>query len=471
MTKKLLASLVVLALLLPLKAGAVLPYLVYTGAELAVEVAGTSNVIQFPLAAMAGGTAADVATAGAGWLASVQALGVGALALLVGGDAISTKAKVQVSSTPLPAPSAPQTVGSTQTYQYDASAYSIYSGYAATPAAAAAAWLIADYVLYPNGHDVICNVFDTYFTFNSPACGSGDISVVINKWPTQVCGSAYSLSGGTCNLKSAFAPSNGLCDWLKNSSSWSVDPNDPDCVATHVPAFTKNTTGDQIDLPIKGPSGTPANINVTALPDGGAKVTQTYQAVDAGGNSQTVSLSLSFGADGSVTNSGQTTSLNTSLQQNPTTGAYTPVATGGNLTAPVGAAPAAIVFPNDYSREATSARAASASEAIMAKQCGGTGQVACKVDVGPDPGTPAPILESTPTGSAIFAPLAGLFGELKAFQVPAHTSTCGTTSFTAFGQVRNFDQMCTLFSGYSGLLSSAMLTVWVVVATFIILRA
>lgn len=93
------------------------------------------------------------------------------------------------------------------------------------------------------------------------------------------------------------------------------------------------------------------------------------------------------------------------------------------------------------------------------------------IDLGPDPNTPAPILEPTPTAAEIISPLVGLMPDLKAFSIPAHTSTCPIPSFSAFGRSYMIDSHCALIDNSRSVIEAAMLLVWSIGAIFIVLRA
>jgi hypothetical protein len=94
-----------------------------------------------------------------------------------------------------------------------------------------------------------------------------------------------------------------------------------------------------------------------------------------------------------------------------------------------------------------------------------------KVDLGQDPGIPAPTLEDTPDGSTILAPIFGLLPDFKNFQMPAHTSQCPTYVFNVYGKEIDMDAQCTLFEQIKPTLSSIFTAVWALVAAIIVLTA
>lgn len=99
----------------------------------------------------------------------------------------------------------------------------------------------------------------------------------------------------------------------------------------------------------------------------------------------------------------------------------------------------------------------------------GTGS---QVNLGVDPLIGAPILEATPTASAILKPLIGLFPDLRSFVVPSHQSTCPQPSITWLnGQTLTLSSHCDVLEGQRNTLYAVMAVVWLMAAMFIILRA
>lgn len=94
-----------------------------------------------------------------------------------------------------------------------------------------------------------------------------------------------------------------------------------------------------------------------------------------------------------------------------------------------------------------------------------------KVDLGADPGIPAPNLEATPTGTQIFQPIKDGVSGWSNFTVPVHSATCPTSSFSWWGRTHSFDAHCTLIDSNQSTIHSAMMALWVLVALFIVLGA
>lgn len=133
------------------------------------------------------------------------------------------------------------------------------------------------------------------------------------------------------------------------------------------------------------------------------------------------------------------------------------VPTVGDAIAPVSNGSAVVVSPGGSSQPSTGPVATP-----------GTGT---NVDLGPNPNTPAPALESTPTAQQILAPVLGLMPDLKSFSVPTHSASCPTASFAAFGQTYVLNSHCGLIESNRRLIEAAMLLCWTLASVLIVLRA
>lgn len=94
-----------------------------------------------------------------------------------------------------------------------------------------------------------------------------------------------------------------------------------------------------------------------------------------------------------------------------------------------------------------------------------------QVDLGPNPNTPAPTMEATPTAAQILAPILKLMPDLKNFAVPAHTSGCPKPSFSAFNKTYVIASHCDLIESSRSIIEAAMLLMWTISSVFIVLRA
>lgn len=93
------------------------------------------------------------------------------------------------------------------------------------------------------------------------------------------------------------------------------------------------------------------------------------------------------------------------------------------------------------------------------------------VNLGPDPGVPAPTLEQTPTAHEILAPLLNLMPDLRGFQLPGHSSQCPAPTFSVWGHQFTLDQQCTLMQNNQATVQAAFLAAWAILALLIVLAA
>lgn len=139
----------------------------------------------------------------------------------------------------------------------------------------------------------------------------------------------------------------------------------------------------------------------------------------------------------------------------------TAVPTVSDMTAPITNGSAVAVGPS-----ATPGGSPNPSTGPVATPGTGT-----QVDLGPNPNTPSPGLEATPTAQQILSPVLNLMPDLKAFVVPAHAGTCPKPSFVAFDKTYTFESHCGLVESNRSIIEAAMLLVWSIGAVFIVLRA
>lgn len=137
------------------------------------------------------------------------------------------------------------------------------------------------------------------------------------------------------------------------------------------------------------------------------------------------------------------------------------IPTVGDFTAPITNGSAVSVGPS-------SAPGGSTNPSTGPVTTPGTGT---QVDLGPNPNTPSPGLEATPTAKQILSPLLNLMPDLKTFSVPAHTGTCPKPSFVAFDKTYTFESHCGLVESNRSIIEAAMMLVWSIAAVFIVLRA
>lgn len=94
-----------------------------------------------------------------------------------------------------------------------------------------------------------------------------------------------------------------------------------------------------------------------------------------------------------------------------------------------------------------------------------------QVDLGADPNTPAPTLETTPTILQIIGPILDLMPELRNLQIVDQPGQCPQGSFFAFNRTYVLNSHCDLINSNRAVIEAAMTTVWVILAMFIVLRA
>lgn len=119
--------------------------------------------------------------------------------------------------------------------------------------------------------------------------------------------------------------------------------------------------------------------------------------------------------------------------------------------------------------EATAAPTAE-PPAPAASSPGTGGTTGPKLDLGPDPGIPAPSLDSV-SSSSVLAPVFSLFPSLAAYSPGGHTAQCPTFTPSVFGATLHVDGHCDLLEGQRTALGLVSLVAWAVVALRVVLRA
>lgn len=94
-----------------------------------------------------------------------------------------------------------------------------------------------------------------------------------------------------------------------------------------------------------------------------------------------------------------------------------------------------------------------------------------QINLGNDPGIPAPTLEEIPTAEAILKPVFGLLPDLKNFSAPVSGGSCPTPSFSAFDQTFRLDKHCDLAEKNRGAIKAAMFALFALSSLLIVLRA
>ncbi|WP_343730460.1 hypothetical protein [Duganella sp.] len=133
------------------------------------------------------------------------------------------------------------------------------------------------------------------------------------------------------------------------------------------------------------------------------------------------------------------------------------VPTVGDAIAPVSNGNAVVISPSNSGQPGTGPSTTPGSGTV--------------VDLGPNPNTPAPTLESIPTAQQILSPLLGLMPDIKSFVVPSHSAACPTASFVALGRAYAIDTHCALLETNRQLIEAVMMLCWTLASVFIVLRA
>lgn len=97
--------------------------------------------------------------------------------------------------------------------------------------------------------------------------------------------------------------------------------------------------------------------------------------------------------------------------------------------------------------------------------------VNAKVDLGPDPNTAEPTLESPPTAQSILDPVLALLPGFKSYAVPQHIGICPKPEFSLFDKTITMTTHCDIAEEHRGPIVAIMTLVWSLMALFIVLRA
>ncbi|MBA4214260.1 MAG: hypothetical protein C0449_14385 [Polaromonas sp.] len=91
-------------------------------------------------------------------------------------------------------------------------------------------------------------------------------------------------------------------------------------------------------------------------------------------------------------------------------------------------------------------------------------------NLGPDPGTPAPTLETTPTAAQILDPVLNMLPDHRGFTAVSQTGTCPTPVIELYGR-HTLDAHCVLIENNKSIIQAAAMVAWTVMALFIVLSA
>lgn len=286
--------------------------------------------------------------------------------------------------------------------------------------------------------------------------------------PGDSCENGYTLSSGSCSLSNARAavPDNKQ-DFVRSGTGLAAYAGDDAAADIKTTVSTTAYANDTITAHGTDEAGSPRTVSVQALNTGGSLVKIQTQKVDANGNSYLETRTLTVSQAG-VVSSGTNTATAQNLVLSPTNNTFTlttapassfqPAAAGSTAGSP---APVTVQFPSDYARMGEAATAAQS----IANSLGP--KIDKITETGVDPDDPV-IPEESQFDQAFFN---GTFSSLKAWQVPAHSSSCPSGSFSFNGSTFVIDSHCQLVASHFGVLQAAMMVVWSVVALGIVLRA
>ena len=92
-------------------------------------------------------------------------------------------------------------------------------------------------------------------------------------------------------------------------------------------------------------------------------------------------------------------------------------------------------------------------------------------NLGPDPATPAPTLEPTPTAQSIIQPILNLLPDLKNYHPSITSGQCPRPTLNLFGSTQTLESHCKVFEDNKLVIRSAMILAFTMAALFIVLSA
>ncbi|MFZ6864711.1 hypothetical protein ACO0K7_18975 [Undibacterium sp. Ji67W] len=92
-------------------------------------------------------------------------------------------------------------------------------------------------------------------------------------------------------------------------------------------------------------------------------------------------------------------------------------------------------------------------------------------NLGPDPGTPAPSLEQTPTAKQILDPLLNLLPDLKNYSPSMSVGSCPRPTLNLFGHTQTMEAHCTILENNRNTIHTAMILAFSILALLIVLSA
>jgi hypothetical protein len=275
------------------------------------------------------------------------------------------------------------------------------------------------------------------------------------------CSAGYVVSGSSCVLSDArLVTQDNRQDVSRNGNVMSVTLGDLHG-ALSANVMTTTTSNDTVSVSGTGTNGQPMQTNFVATPSG-TTILQSQQMSDPAGSTYVQTVTATVDLNGTVTSASQSSS-NASLQPDPANpSSLVPVS---NPSGSISASPAATGggFPNDYARTGEAAAAAATTNARLDTLHHDLSDTATVAD-------PLAVDPATMTGYGT------TFDNLKAWNLPAHASTCPAPDIDlsgvfGAGHVYHFNAHCQLVQDHFAALQAAMMVCWSLMAMFVVLRA
>lgn len=275
------------------------------------------------------------------------------------------------------------------------------------------------------------------------------------------CSAGYVVSGSSCVLSDAkLVTQDKRQDVARNGNTLSVTLGDlHGSLSANV--LTTTNSNDTVSISGTGTTGQPMQTNFVTTPSG-TTILQSQQMSDSAGNTYVQTVTATVDLTGTVTSASQSSS-NTSLQPDPANPSLlVPVS---NPSGSISANPTATGggFPNDYARAGEAAAAAATINAKLDTLHHDLSDTTTVVDP----------LAVDPTTMPSFGTT---FDNLKAWNLPAHASTCPAPDIDlsgvfGAGHVYSFNAHCQLVQDHFAALQAAMMVCWSLMAMFVVLRA
>lgn len=420
----------------------------------------------------AAGTVGSLIASGSGasgaWLAGL--VGTAMTMLSIQDSTGANKIQIPLTTgTPIKAPSAPATATQTSGWYWTAAANTCPGGTSGLThnGFASLASALADFAAAENVEPKCSPQTYQYYATATQACYTTNGVNPYCYSPTGVingssCPAGYTVSGSSCNLSNAFAVTHDNTQTFSRSgNSYSPITGDQIGLLSGGQATT-SVSNDTINFSSVSSTGHDQNTIVIANSNGTTMSVQTM-LIDQAGTNYIQTNTLQYDTTGTVTSATQSNTSG-SLQPSATNPAVlVPVAAPAGSLAPQTVPTGTITFPNDYARTGeatTAANILSPKLDLLHHDLSDTATVADPLAVDP---TTMPSFGTT-------------FDNLKAWNLPAHTSTCPAPDIDlsgvfGAGHVYHFNAHCQLIQDHFAALQAAMMVCWSLMAMFVVLRA